>query len=278
MVIFGLGELTVENYARLKFVGPVTGIFFLLASIPTFLWVREPKGERHSMTAAGLIAEGFARLRQTIREAGDFRDLIILLVSFFFAYAGLSIVISFAFIYGDQIIRWDAGTQVLMFILTQLTAAAGALFFGIIQDRIGARVTYTMTLVLWVVAVTLIFGASELTGLLNSLTGASMQVQNVFLLIGCLAGLGLGATQSACRAMTGIFSPESRSGEFFGLWSMTARLSSIAGLLGLGFLQTVFGLRKAILLCSMFFFIAIIVTLFINEKRGRAAAAGHQGF
>jgi UMF1 family MFS transporter len=95
--------------------------------------------------------------------------------------------------------------------------------------------------------------------------------------VGSIAGLGLGATQSACRAMVGIFAPESKSGEFFGLWGLTGRLAAIFGLMGLGFLQVSFGLKNAVLLCSIFFVISICVVFFVNEKRGRAAAVEHEG-
>jgi UMF1 family MFS transporter len=277
IVIFGLGPTTAENFANLRFVGPITGAFFILAAIPTFLWVREPTSALKEQMTENPIIIGFKRLKNTLQSAKDFKDLLILLFSFIFAYAGLSIVIAFAFIYGDQVIKWDHGTQVIMFIVTQITAAGGAFLFGIIQDRIGARVTYNITLVLWVVSITLIYGASNVTAFINNIFSSDLQTQTVFLFIGSTAGLGLGATQSACRAMVGLFSPQSKAGEFYGLWSMTSRLAAIIGLLGLGLLQAAFGLRIAILLCSAFFLISIIITMFINEERGRASASMHEG-
>jgi len=277
IVLFGLGPQTLENFPNLRFVGPITGIFFLLAAIPTFLWVKErgtakplPAGENH-------FTIGFRRLVQTFRDIRDYKDLMILLLSFVFAYAGLSIVISFAFIYGDQVVRWTPGIQTLMFIITQLTAALGAFVFGVVQDRLGAKRTYAITLVLWVVAIILIWGTREITELLNGAFGTAMEAQQFFLIVGSIAGLGLGATQSSCRAMVGIFSPESKSGEFYGLWSLTGRFAAIIGLIGLGFLQRELGLKTAVLLCAVFFIIAMAVTLFINQERGMASARTHEG-
>jgi MFS transporter, UMF1 family len=202
---------------------------------------------------------------------------MILLASFFFSYAGRSFVISFAFIFGDQVIKWTGLTQMLMFIITQFTAAGGAVLFGYIQDRWGAKRTLLMTLVLWVFAVTLIYGVENVTAFLNNYIGASWKTEHVFLVIGSLAGLGLGATQSACRAMVGLFSPDTKSGEFFGLWNLTGKLAAIFGLMGLGVLQNSFGMKNAILICSLFFFIAIIILIFVNEERGKASALEHSG-
>lgn len=279
IVIFGLnaGVYTLENFSNLRLVGPVTGLFFLLAAIPTFLWVKERTVHRPLSVNESYFAIGINRIKKTFLDVRDYEDLVILLASFFFAYAGLSIVIAFTFIYGDQVVKWSRLTQMLMFILTQFTAAGGALLFGIIQDKWRAKQTFILTLVLWIISVSLIYGVVDVTAFLNNLTGTSLKAEHVFLAVGCIAGLGLGSTQSACRAMVGLFSPNTKSGEFFGLWSFTGRLSSIVGLMGLGLLQVIFGLQKAILVCSVFFFIAVVIALFVDEERGRAGAREHAG-
>jgi UMF1 family MFS transporter len=272
-----LGPLEPGNFGSLRLVGPVTAVFFLVAAVPTFVWVKErgiarplPEGETH----AGI---GFRRLRRTVVEIGDFRDLVIFLVAVFFAMAGLSIVISFAFIYGNQVIRWSETSRTVMFVLTQFTAAGGALLFGFIQDRIGARRTFNITLALWIITVLLIWGTTEVTSALNTVLGTSWEEQNVFLVIGCFAGIGLGSTQSASRAIVGLFCPESKAGEFFGFWGLSGKLASIVGILTLGLLQSAFGLHNAILVCAAFFLIAFVVNLLVNEKRGRIAAMKHEG-
>ncbi len=279
IVMFGLGAgvYTLANFANLRLVGPATGLFFLIAAIPTFLWVRERSLPRALPAGENYFTVGFKRLQKTFRDVRDYRDLLVLLASFFFAYAGLSIVISFAFIYGDQVVQWSGLTQMLMFVITQFTAAAGAFLFGILQDRWKAKPTFILTLLIWVIAVTLIYGVGEVTAFVNRVMGLTLKAEHTFLIVGCIAGLGLGSTQSACRAMVGLFSPDTKSGEFFGLWSFTSRLSAIFGLMGLGLLQTVFGLQKAVLVCSVFFVLSVVIVIFVNEERGKQAARKHAG-
>ncbi len=277
IVLFGLGALTADNFGNLRWVGPITGGFFFIASIPTFLWLNERGIGQHLPRGETYISIGLKRLKKTIADIRDYRDLAILLLSFLFSYAGLSIVISFAFIYGDQVIHWTPMAQVLMFVLTQLTAAAGAFLFGFVQDAWGTKKTYALTLVLWVIAIVLIAEVEGITNSINSLLASSLKMQTVFLVIGSIAGLGLGATQSSCRALVGLFSPESKSGEFFGLWGLSGKFASITGLLGLGFLQSAVGLKKAIVVCAAFFIIALVINIFVNEKRGRQTALEHEG-
>ncbi|MCG5493364.1 MFS transporter [Ectothiorhodospira variabilis] len=262
-----LGEVSEENFDRIRWVGPFAAVFFLLAAIPTFLWLRERgRARRLKGGVRSYLGIGFRRVRATIKDLRHYRDLATLLVSIFFAMAGIYIIISFTFIYGAQVIQWDEQVRIWMFVTVQLTAAAGALGFGFLQDRIGARTTYLATLVLWIVAVTLIFSTPWLGRVVP------MEAQHVFLIVGSVAGLCLGSTQSAGRALVGVLAPRLRAAEFFGFWGLASKLAAIVGLLGLGLLQVAVGLHASILFCALLFALALVVALGLNEARGRRVA------
>jgi UMF1 family MFS transporter len=110
---------------------------------------------------------------------------------------------------------------------------------------------------------------------LNSVLGTDWSIESVFLVMGGLAGLCLGATQSASRTLVAVFSPASKAAEFFGFWGLFGKLAAIFGLLSLGVLQVRLGLQPAILLCSLFFLAALVLTLFVREQRGRAVATAY---
>ncbi len=270
-----LGEVSVENFTRVRWVGPFAGIFFLAAAIPTFVWLRERGVRRALPSGRGYLFVGLGRLRDTVRELGAFWDLAVLLVSIFFTMAGVYIVVAFAFIYGAQVIGWDAHIRNYMFIIVQFTAAAGALGFGVLQDRLGPKPVYIVTLALWILAIAAIYATPLLTTWLNDNLGLEWQTQHVFLVAGCLAGSSLGSSQSAGRALVGILAPTSRAAEVFGFWGLSAKLAAIFGILGLGILQARVGLHASILFCIILFATAILTCLFVNPARGRAAALAH---
>jgi MFS transporter, UMF1 family len=271
-VLVFLGEVSGENFDRIRWVGPFAAGFFLVAAIPTFVWVRERGVPRILPPGSSYIAMGIRRLRRTLTDLAGFRDLATLLASIFFTMAGIYIVITFAFIYGAQVIGWDEGVRRLMFIVVQITAAAGALGFGMLQDRIGAKVTYLATLTLWIAAIAAIWGTPWLAGAAHTLLGVSWEPQHVFLGAGCLAGLSLGSSQSAGRALVAILSPDAKAAEFFGFWGMAAKLAAVFGVLGLGVLQSWFGLQSAILFCAALFAVAILVGALVDQDRGRRRA------
>ena len=127
------------------------------------------------------------------------------------------------------------------------------------------------------IAITGIYFNAELTSAWSRIRGASIDPEVVFLITGSIAGACMGATQSAGRTLVGLFSPHSKSGEFFGFWGISGKLPAIVGLSGIGFLQSAFGLAQSILLCSVFFAIAFVVNLLVDESRGIAVAVAHEG-
>ena len=261
-----LGEVSAANFERVRWVGPFAGVFFLLAAIPTFAWLRE-RGRRQTPASGESLARvGWRRLVATASRVGESRDMAVLMVSVFFAMAGVYIVIAFAFIYGAQVIGWDSTVRNLMFVVVQVTAAAGALGFGVLQDRIGARTTYVITLLLWIVAIGAIYATPQLAAHL------ALEAQYVFLAAGCLAGVSLGSSQSAGRALVGVLSPRAKAAEFFGFWGLSSKLAAVFGIFGLGLLQAEFGLQRAILFCIALFAVAAAACLFVDQARGRAAA------
>lgn len=273
-VLLVLGEVSAENFERIRWVGPWAAAFFLIAAIPTFVWVRERGTPRPLPLGGSYVSIGIGRVRETLRGLRHRRDLAILLLSMFFSMSGIYIIITYAFIYGAQVIGWDPDVRTLMFVIMQITAAAGAAGFGFIQDRIGAKRTYRITLVMWMTAIALIYLTPALAEGLTELMGWPVEAQYVFLVVGSIAGLSLGSCQSATRTLVGLFSPLSRSGEFFGFWGLSMKLSGVVGLLSIGLLQAALGLHSAVLVCIVLFFIAFLVASGIDEARGRRVAEG----
>jgi UMF1 family MFS transporter len=267
-----LGEVSLANYDNVRWVGPFAAIFFLLTGLPTFIWLKERGARREADPRRGVISEGFSRLRETFDHVRHFNDLRWLMGSIFFKMAGIYIVISFAFIYGAQVIGWDESIRIAMFLTVQVTAAIGAVVFGLAQRRFGARRVYLLTLALWLAAITAIWQTPAVARLAAEHLGVDWEAQHVFLFAGLLAGLSLGSSQSAGRALVGALTPRGKSAEFFGFWGTAGKAAAIFGILGLGLLQAWLGLQTAIVFCLLLFAAAIVCAWPIDEARGHAAA------
>ena len=89
-----------------------------------------------------------------------------------------------------------------------------------------------------------------------------------------LAGLCLGASQSAGRALVGYLCPREREAEVFGLWGLAVKFSMILGPLSYGLISWAGGgdHRTAMLATALFFVAGLVLLARVDVARGRAAA------
>ena len=98
----------------------------------------------------------------------------------------------------------------------------------------------------------------------------------LFWLAANIAGLCLGASQSAARALVGVLAPTARHGEFFGLWGLAVKFSSILGPVTYGAVTWISGgdHRLAILITGSYFVVGLLILVGVDAERGRRAAMG----
>jgi UMF1 family MFS transporter len=240
----------------------ITAAVFALASLPTFFILREratPQVQRGEGGLGGLAAVAFGRLLQTIRHARHYPDMRRFLVCIVFYQAGIQAVITLAAIYAEKAMLFSTQDTILLIFVVNITAAVGAFGFGYLQDRIGHVPAIGLTLAGWIVMVILAWSA---------------QGRAPFWIAANIAGLCLGASQSAARALVGLFSPPSRRAEFFGLWGLAVKLSSILGPVTYGLVTWASGgdHRLAILITGSYFVAGLLLLSGIDAERGRRAA------
>jgi len=237
----------------------ITAGLFALSSLPTFLILKERAVPQPHLVGRGVLAESLTRLGNTLHHARNYRDLARFLVCLVFYQAGIQAVITLAAIYAEQAMHFGTRETIMMVLLVNVTAAIGAFLFGHIQDRLGHTRTIALTLLGWMLMI-LIAYFSDTPG--------------KFWLAANIAGLCLGASQSAGRALVGYLSPPERCAEFFGLWGLAVKLSSILGPLTYGLVSWISGgdHRLAMLITGSYFLAGLLILTGVNAERGRHAA------
>lgn len=237
----------------------ITAVIFAAASLPTFIYLKERAIPQPHFYGDKVIQESFLRLRSTLANVRQYQDLVRFLICLVFYQAGIQTVIALAAIYAQQVMGFDTQETILVVFLVNFTAALGAFAFGHIQDRLGHLVTIATTLAGWIVMVIIAWLAEDRT---------------TFWIAANLAGLCLGASQSAGRALIGLFSPVSRRAEFFGLWGLAVKLSSILGPLTYGSVSWITDgdHRLAMLITGSYFIIGLLILKQIKVDRGQQAA------
>lgn len=237
----------------------ITAAAFAVAALPTFIWLRERTPAQVHAPAAGYWREGFRRVGETAAHARHYRDLFRFLITLAVYYCGINTVIVLAAVYAQEEMGFSLADSIVLILVVNLTAAIGAFAFGIVQQRFGSVRTLAITLLIWIAALVAAYFIKDRAG---------------FWVVANLVGLSLGASQSAGRALVGLFSPPGRSGEFFGLWGLAGKLAAVIGPLTYGVITYVShgDHRLALLVTAGFFVVGLAMLTTVNERRGRTAA------
>jgi UMF1 family MFS transporter len=231
----------------------ITAAFFAIAATPTFLFLKEravpqPRAE-----------SPWARLRRTLKHSRDYRDLRTFLLCILFYQAGVTAVVALAAIYAEQAMKFTMQQTIVLILVVNITAAIGAFAFGYLQDALGHVRAVAITLVGWIVMV---------------IIAGSSQTHFSFWVAANLAGLCMGSSQAAGRAVVGYLAPPARLAEFFGLWGLAVKAASIFGPLTYGAVTWIFAgnHRLGIFATGVYFVIGLALLWRIDMERGRRAA------
>ena len=231
----------------------ITAVLFALCAAPTFLFLKE-RARPQPRTESP-----FLKVRNTLLRAAQFRDLRRFLVCILFYQAGIQAVIALAAIYATEAMGFTFVDTIVLILVVNVTAAVGAFGFGYLQDRIGHVRAMQLVLVGWIVMIALAFLS---------------ETKFSFWIAANLAGLCMGSSQAAGRAIIGYLSPPERTAEFFGLWGLAVKAASIFGPLTYGIVTWVFAgnHRLGILAVGAYFVVGLVLLRSIDVARGRRAA------
>lgn len=237
----------------------ITAVIYGAAAMVTFRLLQERAQPNPATSQQGGLAASLDRLKKTFSQARRYQDFMWLLACAVFYQAGVAVAIATAAIYAETVIGFvQQETMVLIFVLN-LAAAGGAFAWGYLQDRIGHKLALGSTLVGWV---------------LTCVIAVLSTTKGQFWWAASIAGLCMGSSQSAGRALAGMFAPQRQLAEFYGLWSFALRLASIVGPLSYGAITWATGgnQRTAIISTAILFVIGLILLQKVDVQRGRLAA------
>jgi UMF1 family MFS transporter len=249
-------------------------LFFALAALPTFLWVKERHKGRNMPAGETYFSIAVKRLGTTFKAVRHFSEFLKFIISFLIYNDGILMALDFAAIIGAVLFGMTQTQLILFMILVQVTSAIGAYTLGLVGERMGFKKSLLISLLLMIAAVAGMIFNPTLTG---------------YYIIGGVAGFALTGVQSISRTMTGLFAPESKSAEFFAFFAVAGKSSSfigpatfgllmagIAGIFEKGGIDPIlaeqYGTRAGLATIAIFLIIGLAILLFVNEKRARQVA------
>ncbi|MBZ0157876.1 MAG: MFS transporter [Alphaproteobacteria bacterium] len=228
---------------------PMVALFFALFSLPAFFLLPGDQGR-----GEGFVRASLKGLRQTMRllsRIGADRERRKFLLAYFVYEDGVNTVIVFSSIFAATTLHFSPEGLILLYLVVQCTALAGAFLMARPIDFWGPRKVLLFSLVLWTTVAAAAF---------------FVQGKTQFLLVASVAGLGLGTVQASSRAFYAQYIPKGREAEYFGVFSLAGKSSAVIGPLVFGYISSSFGSqRPAVLSVALFFLIGLAL---IGRVRG----------
>lgn len=226
----------------------LVAIWFLLFSLPFFSMA--PKDNRRNNAPLSWTAP-FRELFTTLSNLRSHRQVVLYLLAHLIYNDGLVTVFAFGGVYAAGTFGMPLDEVIVFGIALNIVAGFGSLFFGPIDDKIGAKKTILITLAA-------LFSATIL--------GALAPNKHVFWIAGILIGFFVGPNQAASRSLMGRLAPAGRNSEFFGFYALSGKITSFLGPFLLGNLTLLFNSQRVgIASIALFFLAGALLLIKVDE-------------
>lgn len=239
-----------DNLQNIRITFLIAASFFLIFALPLFLFLKEKKGNIH--LNFNLMKIGYQRVTTTFKQFNKYKNIGKFLLSYFLYIDAINTIIIFSSIFARESLNFELTEIIILFAIVQSSAIIGSILFGVLSDHAGQKKTLTITLILWLLIIILSY---------------FVQSKDFFYLIGGLAGLALGSSQSTSRSLMSKITPEDKKTEFFGFYSFFGKASAIIGPLIFGFVSSAINQRSAIITIGLIILAGLYFLQQVEEKR-----------
>ncbi len=213
------------------------------------------RGAHHQLPAGGnYVSVGFKQLGHTLREIRKYPMTLRYLLAYLLYNDGIQTVIVVAAIFGQQELGMSLGSLSVLILMVQVVGIFGALGFGQLAERLGAKRTIVITLVIW-------SGVS---------IWAQLSLKSVaeFWLLGVVIALVLGGSQALSRSLYSQMIPRAQEAEFFSFYEISDKGTSWIGPFLFGFVSQVsHSMRTALLSLIILFVGGLLLLITVNVPR-----------
>lgn len=196
------------------------------------------------------LKNSIKKLILTLKATKNNKNVFYFLLAFFFYIDGVHTVITMATAYGIDV-GIDSNTLMIILIFIQIIAFPFALLYGKLSKVFSPKVMILVGIITYTVV---------------SIYGFFLKTQLDFWILSFLVASAQGGIQALSRSYFGKLIPKENSAEYFGIYNIFGRISSIFGPLLMGIVGTITGeSRYGILSLIILFIVGGVIFLKVEE-------------
>jgi len=242
------------------------GLWWLGFSFITWIRLRPRHAAKRLPAGENYVGAGFKQLWGTLKDIRRFPETLKFLLAYFLYNDGIQTVIAVSATFAAApLLRGGLeigqSTLTIVILMIQFMAFFGALAWGRLAARIGAKRSILVSLVIWAGVVIYAYGGMR----------GDTRVAEFFVLGACIAVV-LGGSQAISRSLFAQMIPAGKEAEYYSFYEVSDRGTSWIGPFLFGLMNQIFGnLRLAILSLIFFFVMGLIILPLVNVKKAVSA-------
>ena len=233
------------NSEEIKRINIIVGVWFVLFSLPAFLFLKDRKAEKLKKIH---LVDSIESLKKTFRDVIKYRTILKFLISRLFYNDGLITIFALGGIYAVETLDFTFEEVMILGIILNIAAGVGSFLFGFLEDKIGVKRVINISLYVLIIATLIAFISPE--------TNSSKEL---FWFAGVLIGLMIGPNQSCSRSLMSQLTPKEKQNEFFGFFALTGKATSFLGPLIFGLITNFYSQQLALWVVIVFFLIGLFL-------------------
>jgi UMF1 family MFS transporter len=239
-----LGLPSAAMATRIAFL--TVGIWWFGFSHIAFHYLRDVP--THAQINRNMLGKGFQEIKNVLATLRVKPNTIRFLLSFFFYSMGVQTVMLLAPLFGEQEVGMDGQKLILVVLILQVVAIAGASLFAWLSDRIGNRMAIMVMLVCWMWV---------------CVGGYFLEQEQQFYLLAALLGFVMGGIQSVSRSTFSKLIPETarNTASYFSFYDITEKIAIVLGTFSYGLIEQLTGSMRNSLLAMIAFFLGGFLVL-----------------
>ncbi len=218
---------------------PFVAFWFLLFSLPFFLFVKEsvPKIRRRILPSFLGGIRNFLSFFSTLRKHNQ---IVLFLIARMLYADGLITLFTFGGIFAATIFSLDIGEVILFGILINITAGIGSFAFSFLDETLGSKKVILISLGFLIALCTILFFSTS---------------EKSFWFFGIPLGFFVGPIQASSRALLAKMAPKKMRTKFFGVFAFSGKATSFLGPALVGWATVYFGNQRAGMIVIILFLV-----------------------
>lgn len=283
LIILGVRYVSHSNNLALRIVLLLVGLWWMLFTIPTAMWLRPRPGPPLAFTSegkqvrsrTGYVIYAWQSLGRTVLRARHLKDVIIFLAAWFLLSDGIATVSGTAVLFAKTELHMAAPAVALINVIATLSGVFGAFSWSKLSSFFDARPSQTIIACICLFEVIPIYGLLGYIPAIKNLGFIGLQQPWEMYPLGAVYGFVLGGLSSYCRSLFGELIPPGSEAAFYALYAITDKGSSIFGPAIVGAITDRYGeMRPAFVFLAVLIFIPLPLMMLVDVDRGKQDAAG----